>query len=91
MQVQTSELVGYRAYRKRCTSVHSLLLSRQKMGRKTEKSQIGLKTSNICQNLFFRIQNLFIFRTTNLKNSYSNSTGQSMIFYLINLETSNIL
>ena len=47
--INASALVGYRGDQKRCTNVHSLLLSRQKRGRKTEKSQSGLKTANIRQ------------------------------------------
>ena len=56
--MNASALVGYRGDQKQCTSVQPLLLSRQKRGGKTEKSQIGLKTANICQNLLFRIQNI---------------------------------
>ena len=49
MQVQRSALVGHRGDLKQCSSVHFLLLSRQKGGEKTEKCQNGLKTANIRQ------------------------------------------
>ena len=79
MSVSTNTCTsGVLGDQKQCTSVHSLLLSRQKRG-KNRKEPNRPENRQYLPKLVLRIQNLFIFRTTNIKNSYSNSTWQSRI------------
>ena len=56
MQVQRSALVGIGATKKQCTSVQSLLLSRQKGGENKKVPKRSKKQPNMRQNQFFRFR-----------------------------------
>ena len=60
MQVQTSELVGYRGDLKQYSNVHSPFFPPKK-GEKTEKCQRGLKTAKYLAKLVTQIQNFIYF------------------------------